>query len=125
MPERRKAPRAGVEDFFPWVTPISSLPPVSEEEEQEDKMADPIHNFGARKRKQGASFKGAADVTAELADDAGQPASGEDLDMQAIVISGLPEMGFHGQLALETTLSVDSGEVTPAHAEVREDNPPE
>ena len=81
-------------------------------------MADPIHNFGARKRKQGASFKGGADATAELADEAGQPAYGEDLDMQAIVISSLPEMGFHGQLASETTLSVDSGEVAPTHAEV-------
>ena len=33
VPERRKAPKARVEDFVPWVTPISSLLSVSEEEE--------------------------------------------------------------------------------------------
>ena len=65
--------------------------------------------------------------------------------MHAIFVSGSPEMGFHGQSALETTplvdsrevsptgfhgqsasetaLLVDSGEVSPTHAEVREDIP--
>ena len=55
--ERRRAPRAGVEDFVPWITPISSLPPASEEEEEEGEMVDLVHNFDAWKRKRGTSFK--------------------------------------------------------------------
>ena len=42
-----------------------------------------------------------------------------------IVVSDLPKMGFHGQSALETALSVDLGEVSPTHAEVHEDIPSE
>ena len=34
-------------------------------------------------------------------------------------------MGFHGQSALETTLSVDLGEVSPTPTEVQEDIPSE
>ena len=37
----------GVEDFVPWVSPISSLPPARKEEEEEDEMANLVHNFGA------------------------------------------------------------------------------
>ena len=40
-----------MEDFVPWVSPISSRPPAREEEEEEDEMADLVHNFGARKCK--------------------------------------------------------------------------
>ena len=36
VPERLRAPGAGVEDFVSWVSPISSHLPVSEEEEEED-----------------------------------------------------------------------------------------
>ena len=57
VPERPKAPRAGVEDFVPWVSPIYSSPPAREEEEEEDEMIDLVHNFGARKRKRGVNFK--------------------------------------------------------------------
>ena len=35
VPERLKTPGAGVEDFVPWVFPISSCPPTREEEEEE------------------------------------------------------------------------------------------
>ena len=63
---------AGVEDFVPWVTPISSLPTASEKEEEEDEMANLVHNFGARKRKRGASFKRAADATPEVVGEADQ-----------------------------------------------------
>ena len=51
VPERRRALGTGVEDFVTWFAPISSLPLKSEEEEEEDEMADLIHNFGAQKRK--------------------------------------------------------------------------
>ena len=57
VPERLRAPRAGVEDFVPWVSPISSRPLAREEEEEEDEMADLIHNFSAQKCKRGVSFK--------------------------------------------------------------------
>ena len=58
VPERLRAPEVGVEDFIPWVSPISSrpLPPrASEEEEEEDEMTDLVHNFTAWKCKLGAS----------------------------------------------------------------------
>ena len=45
--------------------------------------------------------------------------------MQAIVISDSPEIGFHGQSALETALSVDLEKVSLTHAEVKEDTPSE
>ena len=48
---RHKIPGAGVEDFVPWVPPISNGPPDLEEEEEEDGMFDLIHNFAARKQK--------------------------------------------------------------------------
>ena len=54
VPKRRRAPGTGVEDIVPWVAPILSLLPASEEE---DEMANRIHNFGVQKRKLGASFK--------------------------------------------------------------------
>ena len=49
--ERRRAPGAGLEDFIPWVAPISSLPPTREEEEENDEMVNLVYNFDARKRK--------------------------------------------------------------------------
>ena len=40
-------------------------------------MADLVHNFGARKRKRGASFKRATDATPEVVGEANQqPTSG-------------------------------------------------
>ena len=35
VPGRLKTPAMRVEDFIPWVSPISSLPPAKEEEEEE------------------------------------------------------------------------------------------
>ena len=43
-----------------------AAPPANEEEEEEDEMADLIHNFGALKRKRGASFKQVTDATLEV-----------------------------------------------------------
>ena len=54
-----------------------------------------------------------------------QQPSGESSNVQVIVASDSPEMGFHGQLASETALSVDLGEVSPTHAKVQEDIPSE
>ena len=70
VPGRLKTPATRVEDFIPWVSPISSLPPAKEEEEEEDKMADLVHNFGARKRERGANFTRAAGATPEVVGEA-------------------------------------------------------
>ena len=76
MPERRRAPGTGLEDFIPWVALISSLPPASKEEEEEDEMTDLIHNFGAQKCKRGANFKRATDATPEVVGEADQHSTG-------------------------------------------------
>ena len=107
MPERIRAPRAGVEDFVPWVSPISNRPLAREEEEEEDKMADLIYNFSAQKCKRGVSFKRVTDATPEVASEADQHPTDEGSDVQAIVVLDSPEMGFHDQLALEIALSTD------------------
>ena len=97
-PEWLKAPRAGVEDFVPWVSSTSSRPPAKEEEEEEeeDKMVDLVHNFSARKSKRGATFMRATVATPDMASEASQQPLNKSSDVQAIVISDLPEMGFHG-----------------------------
>ena len=86
VPERLKTPRTRVEDFVPWVSPISSHPLSREEEEDEDEMADPIHNFSARKHKRGANFKRATGTTHEVASEASQQPSDKSLNVQAIVV---------------------------------------
>ena len=55
---------AGVQDFAPWVSPISNHPLDWEEkdEEEEDGMSDLIHNFAAQKWKRDAKFEQAADA---------------------------------------------------------------
>ena len=50
-PKRLKTPGTRVEDFVPWVSPISSCLPAKEEEEEEEEVADLVHNFGTRKHK--------------------------------------------------------------------------
>ena len=104
-----------MEDFVPWVAPISSLPPTSEEEEEEDEMADLIHNFGAQKRKQGASFKRATDDTPEVVSEDDQHSIGRGSEEQAIVVMDLPEMDFHVQPVMETAHLADLGEVPLTH----------
>ena len=113
-----------MEDFVPWV-PSTSSRPAREEEEEEDEMANFGHNFAARKRKRGATFKKALVATSDVAGEVSHQPSGENSNVQAIVVSGSPEMGFHGQSDSETTPLVDLGEVSPTHAEVREDIPSE
>ena len=90
MPKRLKAPRAGVEDFFPWVSPISIHPPASEEEEDEEEMADLVHNFGTQKSKRGVNFKRVTGATPEVADEVSQQPSCESLDVQVIAVSDSP-----------------------------------
>ena len=94
MLERLRAPGAGVEDFVPWISPISSRPPASKEEEEKDKMVDLIHNFSARKHKWGASFKRVTSATLEVVGEAVQHPIGKGSDGQAIVVMDSPEMCF-------------------------------
>ena len=114
VPERRRVPSVGVEDFVPWVAPISSRPPASEE----DEIADLVHNFDAQKRKRGASFKRATNATHEVVGEADQHPTSEGSKGQAIVVMDLLEMSFHGQSAWETALLTDLGEVPLTHEEV-------
>ena len=86
-------------------------------------MDDLIHNFGARKRKRGASFKRTTDATLGVVGEVDQYPTGEGSDGQAIVIMDSPEMGFHGQSVSETTSSTDLGEVPLTHGEVWEGIP--
>ena len=81
-------------------------------------MANLIHNFGARKRKWGTSFKRATDATLEVVDEADHHPTDGGSEEQAIVIIDLLEIGFHSQLASETTLSTDLGEVPLTHEKV-------
>ena len=96
----------GVEDFVPWVPPISSHPPDWEEDEEGDKMCDLVHNFAAGKRKSDASFKRAVDAIPEVA-------GGEGPDVQVIVILGSPEMGLNDLPDLESATLMESGEASP------------
>ena len=60
------------------------------------KMADLVHNFGARKHKRGANFKQATGATPGVAGEASQQPSDESWDVYALGFSDSPEMGFHG-----------------------------
>ena len=80
-------------------------------------MADLIHNFGARKRKQGASFKRTIDVTPEVMGEVNQHSADKGSEEQAIVVMDSPEMGFHGQPTVETAHLADLGEVPLTHEE--------
>ena len=77
-----------MEDFVPWVSPISNHPLNWEKEEEEDEMFDLVHNFATWKQKRDASFKRVANAISEVV-------GGEGSDVQAIVISGFPEMGLN------------------------------
>ena len=107
-----------MEDFFPWVPPISSHPLDWEEEEEEDEMSDLVHNFAAQKRKRDDSFKRVVDVIPEVAE-------GEVSDVQAIIISGSPEVGLNDQPALDNPTLVESGEASPTPAAIQVIHPPE
>ena len=81
-------------------------------------MSDQVHNFATRKRKRDASFKRVVDVVLEVA-------GGEGLDVQAIVISGSPEMGSNDQSDLENTTLVESREASQTLAAIQVIHPPE
>ena len=100
-------------------------PPASEEEEQDDEMADLAHNFDARKHKSGASFKRATNATLEVVGEPDQHPTSGGLEEQAIVVMDSSGMGFYGQSASMITPSTNLGEVPLTHEEVREGIPSE
>ena len=69
-------------------------------------MSDLVHNFATWKRKCDASFKRVVDAILEVA-------GGEGPDLQAIIISGSPEMGSNDLPDLENATLVESGEASP------------
>ena len=83
-----------MEDFVPWVAPISSLPPARVEEEEEDEMADLVHHFDTRKLKRGANFKRATDATPEVVGEVDQHPTGEGSDGQAVVVVDSPGISW-------------------------------
>ena len=77
-------------------------------------MSDLIHNFAAQKWKRDASFERAANAIPGVAGGSGQSRSDEGSGEQEIIISGSPEMGLNGQLALKNIALVESKEAFPA-----------
>ena len=75
-------------------------------------MSALIHNFAARKRKQDASLEQAADVLHEVAGGSDQPLSDWGSEVQAIVISGSPEMGLNDKLDLGNVTLEESKEAS-------------
>ena len=69
-------------------------------------MSDLVHNFAAWKRKRDASFKWVADAIPEVA-------GGEGSNVEAIIISSLPEIGLNDQPALKNSTLVESREASP------------
>ena len=116
---RQKVVGVRAEDFIPWVLPISRRSPNWKEEEEEDEMFSLIHNFAARKRKRDANLKQVADVVPEVAEGSSQPCSDGGSDVQAIVISGSPEMGLKDQPALGNVTLAESRKASPVPATIQ------
>ena len=114
-----------MEDFVPWVPPISSRPPDWEEEHEEERMFDLIHNFSARKLKRDASFERAADAIPEVVGGLGRSCSDEGSKVPEIVISGSPEMGLNDQSDPENVALAESREALLAPAAIQVVHPPE
>ena len=86
-------------------------------------MVDLVHNFSARKRKWGASFKQVTDVTPEVVGEADQHLTSRGSEELVIVIMDSPVMGFHGKSALKTAPSTDLGEIPLTHEKVQKGTP--
>ena len=107
-------------------------PPISrrsldleEEEEEEDEVFGLIQNFAARKRKRDASLEQDADVVPEVAGGSDQPCPDGGSEVQAIVISGSPEMGLNDQPTLRNVTLAKSREASPVPAAIQVVHHPE
>ena len=122
---RQKVAGAKVEDFIPWVPPISRRPPKWEEKEEEDEMCHLIHAYVARKHKREDSSKQVADAISEVAGGSGQSLSDEGSKVQVIIILGLLEMGLNDQPDSKNVALAESREASPAPTTIQMVYPPE
>ena len=123
--KRQKVVEAGVEDFIPWIPPISRRSPDLEEEEGEDDMSGLIHDFTTQKQKRDAMRGQTTGTSPEVARGSSWSGSDEGSKVQAIVISGLPEMGLNDQSAPENVTLVESREASLVLAAIQVIHPPE
>ena len=105
------------------VPPISHRSP--DREEEEDNMFGLVHNFAAQKRKRDASLEQAADAALEVAGGSGQPCPDRGLEVQAIFISGSPEMGLNYQSGLGNVTLAESREASLVFTALQVVHPPE
>ena len=90
---------------------ISRCSPVKEEEEEEEyDMSGLVHNFAARKRKRDAMLEQSANAIFEGARGSSQPCPDGGSEVQAIVISGSPEMSVDVQPAMGNVTLEESRE---------------
>ena len=88
-------------------------------------MLDLIHNFAARKRKRDASLEQAADAIPKVDGGSDQPRLEEGSEVQAIVISGFPEIGLNEKPTLENVTLAESREASPVPTTIQVVHPPE
>ena len=110
-----------MKDFIPWVRPESSLPIVLEEEEEEEEMTGLLDRYVARKRKRQESVEREADQT----EGSNRPSTDGGSKMQAIIISGSPEMGSSDQSGPDGVALGELREVTPIPLALQVIHPPD
>ena len=100
IPRQLKVSGARAQDFVKWVPSKSKHSPVLEEEEEEENdMYGLLHRCADRKRKRDESSEPVADVIPDMDRGSSHPATDGGPKMQAIVISGSPEVGSDDQPA--------------------------
>ena len=97
-----------MKDFVPWVRPESSRPLDLEEEEKEEEMTGLLDRYAAKKQKWQKSSKREPDQ----AEGSNRLATDGDSEIQAIIISGSPEMGSSDRPGLEDDALGEPREVT-------------
>ena len=88
-------------------------------------MSGLVHNFSARKRKRDAMLEQSVNAIPKGARGSSQPCLDGGLDVQAIVISGSPEISMDAQLAMGNVTLEESIEGSPVHAALQVVHPPE
>ena len=123
---RQKVAEAGVEDFIPWVTPISRCSPNREEEDDEkDEMFGLVHNFAARKRKRDSILEQAASAVPEAVGGSSQSGPDGGSEVQAIVILGSLDMSMNDQPTTGDVSMEEPREASPVPATLQVVHPPE
>ena len=123
----QKVAGVGAEDFILWVPPISRHSPDMEEEKEEDDddMSGLVHNFAARNRKRDVILEQTADVVPKVARGSSQPCPDGGSKVQAIFISGSPEMSLNDQPAMGNVTFKESRGAPSVPAALQVVHPPE